>query len=100
MKKISTIILAAGQSTRFNSEKSKIFHEIAGKPIIDYLFSVAKKISNDVVIVCNDKNIKYFKKHFNKCKIALQRNPRGTAHAVLTAKKYISWLSIKSKSNK
>ena len=38
MKNITTIILAAGQSKRFNSEKSKVFHEIAEQPLIDYVF--------------------------------------------------------------
>ena len=58
MKNITTIILAAGKSKRFNSQKSKVLQEIADRPLIDYVFSIAKKISKEnVVIVCNKENI-------------------------------------------
>ena len=39
MKNITTIILAAGKSKRFNSKKSKVFHEIADRSLIDYVFT-------------------------------------------------------------
>ena len=42
-KKILAIILAAGKSSRFKGSKSKIFHELAGLPIIDHIYSKAKK---------------------------------------------------------
>ena len=90
MKNITTIILAAGKSKRFNSQKSKILQEIADRPLIDYVFSIAQKISKEkVVIVCNKNNIEFFSKKFNKCKIVLQNKPKGTADAVYSAKKYV-----------
>ena len=52
MKNITTIILAAGESKRFNSQKSKVLQEIADRSLIDYVFSIAQNISkNNVVIV-------------------------------------------------
>ena len=54
MKNITTLILAAGKSSRFQSSKSKIFNELAGRELIDYVYSVAKKISgndNDIIII-------------------------------------------------
>ena len=61
MKNITTIILAAGESKRFNSQKSKVLQEIADRPLIDYVFSIAQKISKEkVVIVCNKDNIEFF----------------------------------------
>ncbi len=90
MKKITTIILAAGKSTRFNSIRSKIFHELAEQSLIDYVFSVANNISkNDIVMICNNDNIHFLKKKFNKCKIVLQPKPQGTADAVILAKKHV-----------
>ena len=91
MKKITTIILAAGKSTRFGTSKSKVFHDLAGRPIIDYVVSIAKKISkNDIVIVCNKKNINDFRKSYKNIKLAIQNSLNGTAGAVLASKKYIS----------
>ena len=90
MKNITTIILAAGKSKRFNSQKSKVLQEIADRPLIDYVFSIAQNLSKEkVVIVCNKENIEYFRKKFNKCKIVLQNKPKGTADAVYSAKKYV-----------
>ena len=90
MKKITTIILVAGKSSRFKGSKSKIFHELAGLTIIEHIYNKAKKISNnDIIFVCNKDNIKILKKMFSNCKFALQKNQKGTADAVLSAKKFL-----------
>ena len=95
MTNITTLILIAGKSSRFKSNKSKIFHELAGFPVIDHIYNKAKKISkNNIIFVCNKNNINTLKKRFNNCKFALQKNQNGTADAVLSAKKF-----IKNKSN-
>ena len=95
MTNITTLILTAGKSSRFKSNKSKIFHELAGLPVIDHIYKKAKKISKDnIIFVCNKNNINSLKKRFNNCKFALQKNQNGTADAVLSAKKL-----IKNKSN-
>tara|TARA_B100000965_G_scaffold341141_1_gene309793 strand:- start:2781 stop:4085 length:1305 start_codon:yes stop_codon:yes gene_type:complete len=90
MKKITTIILVAGKSSRFKGRKSKIFHELAGLTIIEHIYNKAKKISNnDIIFVCNKDNIKILKKMFSNCKFALQKNQKGTADAVLSAKNFL-----------
>ena len=95
MSNITTLILVAGKSSRFKSNKSKIFHQLAGLPVIDHIYNKANKISkNNIIFVCNKNNINTLKKRFNNCKFALQKNQNGTADAVLTARKF-----IKKKSN-
>ena len=91
MSNITTIILLAGKSKRFKSNKSKIFHELAGLPIIDHIYLTANKISNNnnIIFVCNEKNIKEIKNRYKNCKFAIQKKQNGTAGAVLSAKKYI-----------
>ena len=89
MPNITTLILVAGKSSRFKSNKSKIFHELAGLPVIDHIYNKAKKISkNNIIFVCNKNNIDTLKKRFDNCKFSLQKNPNGTADAVLSAKKF------------
>ena len=84
MTNITTLILAAGKSSRFQSNKSKIYHELAGLPIIDHIYNKAKKISkNNIVFVCNKNNIDTLKERFNNCKFALQKKPNGIAEAFL-----------------
>ena len=90
MKKITTVILAAGKSTRFKHKKSKIFQDLAGIEIISHVYQVAKKISNkEVVFVCNKENIIEIKNKFPYAKCVLQKNQKGTADAIVCAKKYI-----------
>ena len=45
MKNITTVILAAGKSTRFISNKSKLTHDLGGLPIVSHVYNTAKKIS-------------------------------------------------------
>lgn len=90
MKNITTLILVAGKSSRFKSNKSKIFHELGGLPIIEHIYLTAKKISNNnIVFICNKDNIKVLKKNFKGCDFALQKKQNGTADAVLSAKHLI-----------
>jgi len=50
MKNITTVILAAGRSTRFISSKSKLTHDLAGLPIVSHVYNTAKKISGKNVV--------------------------------------------------
>ena len=87
MGNIVSIILAAGESKRIQSTKSKIFHEIAEKSLIECVYSTAKKISpKNIFFVCNKKNISQISKNFTQAKTVLQNIPNGTADAVLCTK--------------
>ena len=44
MPNITTVILAAGKSSRFKSRVSKLIYPLCGLPIISHVYSVAKKI--------------------------------------------------------
>ena len=50
MKNITTVILAAGKSTRFISKKSKLTQELAGLPIVSHVYNTAKKISEKILL--------------------------------------------------
>ena len=52
---LSTIILAAGKSTRMLSLKSKLLFKISGDPIIDHVYRTAKSVSsNEIICVLGD----------------------------------------------
>ena len=90
MKNITTVILAAGRSTRFISSKSKLTHELAGYPIINHVFDSAKKVSGkNIIVVCNKDNFEELKSLLMGCKFVIQKNQRGTADAIEVAKKHI-----------
>ena len=52
MTNITTLILIAGKSSRFKSNKSKIFHELAGLPVIDHIYNKAKKNFKKQYYIC------------------------------------------------
>ena len=90
MSNISTVILAAGKSTRFKSTNGKLFQDLAGLPIISHVYNIAKKISGrKIIIVCNKKNIKELKSLFSDCIFVIQKKQDGTANAILAAKPYL-----------
>ena len=93
MKNITTVILAAGRSTRFVAKKSKLTQDLAGLPIVSHVYNTAKKISDkNIVVVCNKENHEELKKIIPECILVIQNSQKGTADAIETAK-----LSIKTK---
>ena len=84
MKNITIVILAAGRSTRFISNKSKLTHELAGYPIISHVFDIAKKVSRkNIVVVCNKYNYAELKNILIGCKLVIQKNQKGTALSLI-----------------
>ena len=92
---LKTIILAAGESKRILSSKSKILHTIGGRTILDHVLINMEKIVNkkNINIVISPK-LNYLKKEYKNINFSLQKKPLGTAHAVLSCK------DVYSKSNK
>lgn len=94
MENISAIVLAAGKGTRLNhgqpSELPKVMYKICGKPMLEYTLKTLENINiNDVVLVVGykaDMIKNYFGKRF---KYALQKEQKGTGHAVMCAKEAV-----------
>ena len=89
MKKIATIILAAGQGTRMNSDKPKVIFKLAGKSMINRVAETAKKLGSDLIVIV----VGYEKKKVidnvsfdEKIKFVEQIEQNGTGHAVMVTK--------------
>lgn len=78
------IILAAGKGTRMKSEKPKVLFEAAGKSMIDYVFSAAKELSPDKVIVVTGNGAAAVEEELKDsgADFRLQKEQQGTADAV------------------
>jgi len=89
MKKLATIILAAGRGTRMKSDLPKVVFELAGKPMINRVVETAQKIDSDliVVVVGHKKEIVIEVVPKNeKIKFIEQKEQNGTGHAVMVTK--------------
>ncbi len=92
-KEIAVIILAAGQGTRMKSNKAKVLHSVAGKPMIEYVVETAGKIAGDEVIVVighQAEKVRQTVLKTAKVKFAVQDQRKGTGHAVWCALPQVS----------
>lgn len=84
---IVALILAAGQSSRFNTTRSKLSHTLCGQELILYPIKLLASLSVDTVIVVGYqqeiiKNI-ILQAHVDSIIFCEQKERKGTGHAVL-----------------
>lgn len=84
--KISTIILAAGQGTRMNSNLPKVLHKLNGKPLAQYSIDLARSVNSNRVVVVIGNGAELVQETLRgDISFAPQTQRLGTAHAVLAA---------------
>nr|MBP9095721.1 NTP transferase domain-containing protein [Ignavibacteria bacterium] len=95
MKKLATVILAAGKGKRMrNPDKSKVMFPLKGKPMIQHVVELALKIHSEkiILIVGHQKQTvmdfitEAFKDNMDKISFASQDEQLGTGHAVMQTK--------------
>lgn len=91
------LVLAAGQGTRFKSEKIKVLHPILGKPMLQLVLDTVEKLKPEktYVVVGHQKNEVMSALSSPKVGFVHQRKQLGTAHAVLAAKNVLKEDSAK-----
>jgi len=86
MSAISAIILAAGAGTRMKSNKSKVVHEVCGKPLISWVYNAAAAAGAKKTVTVIGHKAEQVKACLGEEKAyALQDNQLGTGHAVMCA---------------
>ena len=91
------IILAAGKGTRMKSDKPKVMHEIAGRPMIRHLISTLESgedkgkdkgkdnIGDNIIVVASADNADILTAAVAPHKVVIQTSQQGTADAVKAA---------------
>ena len=84
---LAAIILAAGKGTRMKSDKHKVLHPIAGRPMIDWLLESVAALSpaRTVMVVGSQREQLEAALAGREVAFAVQAEQLGTAHAVLQA---------------
>jgi bifunctional UDP-N-acetylglucosamine pyrophosphorylase/glucosamine-1-phosphate N-acetyltransferase len=84
---LSTIILAAGQGTRMNSNLPKVLHRLNGKPLVHYSIDLATGLGSKRTVVVIGNGAELVQQTVgDSAEFALQEQRLGTAHAVHAAK--------------
>jgi bifunctional UDP-N-acetylglucosamine pyrophosphorylase/glucosamine-1-phosphate N-acetyltransferase len=85
-KPIAVVILAAGQGTRMKSGLAKVLHPIAGRPMLGYPLAAAEALGPSRIVVVIGRDSEQVEQAFaGRARFALQREQRGTGHALLQA---------------
>jgi bifunctional UDP-N-acetylglucosamine pyrophosphorylase/glucosamine-1-phosphate N-acetyltransferase len=83
---IAVVILAAGQGTRMKSGLAKVLHPIAGRPMLGYPLAAAEGLAPARIVVVVGRDSEQVERTFaGRAGFALQREQRGTGHALLQA---------------
>ena len=85
--KISIVILAAGEGTRFNSSKPKVLHEIGGKLMLEHVLDSARALSPSAIHVVIGSGSEMVRNAINDSALHWheQHERLGTGHALQCA---------------
>jgi len=91
MKQLNIVILAAGKGERMLSKKPKVMHEVMGKPMIGHVVDRAKELLPSEIVVVTGYGREQVEAYLEgrNVNISVQTEQKGTAHALLTAEKFI-----------
>jgi len=92
MSERAAIILAAGVSTRMNTQMPKVLHEVCGRPMLAYVLDACKQVDVSKIYVVVGFGAEQVRKCFHDVQDLVwieQTEQLGTAHAVLCCKEYL-----------
>jgi len=87
------ILLAAGVSSRMNTQLPKVLHEVTGRPMLAYVLDACRSVGVDKIYVVVGFGADQVKERFNddRSDIVWVEQPQqlGTAHAVMCCKEHL-----------
>jgi len=87
----AVILMAAGKGKRMKSNLPKVLHNLAGKPILNYVFDTVDQLEvKRKILIVGYKSNKIRELIGDKIEYVEQKEQLGTAHAVLQTKKLLS----------
>jgi bifunctional UDP-N-acetylglucosamine pyrophosphorylase/glucosamine-1-phosphate N-acetyltransferase len=89
-KPLAAVILAAGKGTRMDSDLPKVVHEVAGKPMVQWVVDAVREAGADRVILVVGHGAEIVKDKVQGCEYVLQEPQLGTGHAVLVCKETLA----------
>lgn len=92
MKRVSAVVMAAGLGKRMHSKKAKVLHQVAGRPMVWYVVSLAQQVADSTVVVLGHQSdevrsiLEQGETGFRPINIVLQTKQLGTGDAVKQAR--------------
>lgn len=82
---LAIVILAAGKGTRMKSDKPKVLHELAGKPMINWLIDTCTHLEPEKIIIVIGPDMAELSKAVAPHETVIQEERNGTGGAVKCA---------------
>lgn len=96
MAELAAIVLAAGLGTRMKSSLPKVMHTVAGRPMIWYMASLARRVADSTVVIVVGHGSRAVRAYLESERDTLapfqtvvQSRQRGTGHAVRQARRLL-----------
>jgi len=89
-RKTAVVILAAGLGTRMKSNRPKVMHSLAGRPMIQHLLETVGALDPDEVVVVLGEQYGDVSEAVAPYPAVTQEDRLGTAHAVLMARDHLA----------
>jgi bifunctional UDP-N-acetylglucosamine pyrophosphorylase/glucosamine-1-phosphate N-acetyltransferase len=92
MTERAAIILAAGVSSRMNTQLPKVLHEVCGRPMLAYVLDACREVGVTRIYVIVGFGAEQVEQYFADAKTVTwvkQKEQLGTAHAVLCCKEHL-----------
>ncbi|WP_343253237.1 bifunctional UDP-N-acetylglucosamine diphosphorylase/glucosamine-1-phosphate N-acetyltransferase GlmU [Ligaoa zhengdingensis] len=90
MQKVCAVVLCAGDGKRMKSSRPKVMCEVLFKPMIHWITDALREAGiDDLCLVCSDRSDEV-QKAVPGVEIAIQYERRGTGHAVMQARDYLT----------
>lgn len=90
MSNLYAVVLAAGQGTRMKSNKSKVMHQVSGKPMIGHVVDTLQKLGVKETVVVVGHQGESIQDYFgDRVQYVWQKEQLGTAHAVKQAEQML-----------
>lgn len=86
MKAATAIILAAGRGTRMNSAKPTALHEIAGRPVIDWMLTALERCTEERPVIVDGPERQIAAHVGERARVVVQQRPEGEADALRAAR--------------
>ena len=89
--KLGIIILAAGQGTRMKSDRPKVLHPLAGKPLLGHVLDTASGLHPERIVVVHGHGGEQVRQAFTDYSVEWveQAQQLGTGHAVKQAESLV-----------
>lgn len=84
-KPLAIVILAAGQGTRMNSSRPKVMHELAGRPMINWLLDTCEELEPEKIVVIAGPDMPELEAAVKPHTSVIQQTRDGTGGAVKKA---------------